>query len=322
MIGAAIAAPWYIRNWIRTGSPVFPFYMNIFGGSTPGWDQQRSIIDQILNSRYGGYPKDLFDYLAVPFRLSLNSQPDFPLYFDGVLGITFLVGVPALLYAAFRKKLDTELKVAAGLSGAFFVAWLFTSEQLRYLLPALPALAVAICAASMALDRRLRALVLATALPGILVIGAWFVEQNPAAVVAGAEPCDAYLERTVDHYKIYETVNSTLPKDARVWLINMRRDTYYLDRDYFSDFRIEHYTLMNLVESSSSVDEMLQRAHQMGITHVLFRADTLLDLRTTPIIDDRRSEAENQRRFAMMRAFLLDGTILKTEGRFVLAQLK
>src|SRR6185503_6084071 len=25
--GVALAAPWYVRNWIRTGSPLFPFYL-------------------------------------------------------------------------------------------------------------------------------------------------------------------------------------------------------------------------------------------------------------------------------------------------------
>jgi hypothetical protein len=315
LLAGLVAAPWYIRNWARTGSPVFPFYMNIFHGSAPGWDQQRSIIDQLLNARYGGYPKDLIDYATVPIRLSLTAQPELPLHFDGVLGISFLFGLPLLLIAAFRKRLNTETSIAAALSGAFFLAWLFTSEQLRYLL------AVAISASAASLDRRLRFILLTTAVPGLLVITSSFLLQNPAGVVLGAESRNAYLERTLDHYSMYETVNSALPPDARVWLINMRRDTYYLDRPYFSDFRIEHYTLMDLVNTSTSAEQMRQRVRQNGITHILFRADTLLDPATSPIVDERKSPAENEKRMAMLRDFLLGGGVIRAQGIFVLAKV-
>lgn len=322
LLAAAIAAPWYVRNWVRTGSPVFPFYMNIFHGSAPGWDEQRSLVDQFLNARYGGYPKGPLDYVAVPFRLSLTAQPEYPLHFDGVLGISFLFGLPLLLIAAYRKRLDAEAIIAAALSGTFFLAWLFTSEQLRYLLPALPALAVAISISAASLDRRFRSILLATVVPGLLVTAAWFLLQNPVAVVAGAESRNAYLERSLDHYPIYETVNSALPPDARVWLINMRRDTYYLDRPYFSDFRIEHYTLMDLVNTSSSAEEMRQRIRQAGITHILFRADTLFNPATTPIVDDRRSPAENAQKLEMLRDVLFGGGIIKTDGNFVLVRTR
>ena len=56
-MAAIIAGPWYVRNWVRTGSPVYPFYINLWGGHAPGWDEQRSLLDQVLNARYGGYPK-------------------------------------------------------------------------------------------------------------------------------------------------------------------------------------------------------------------------------------------------------------------------
>lgn len=322
VVAVCVAAPWYVRNWVRTGSPVFPFYMNIFHGSAPGWDEQRSVIDQFLNARYGGYPKGVLDYAAAPFRLSFSAQPDIPKYFDGVLGISFLVGALLVAAALMRRRLSAEGQIAAGLSGAFFLCWVFTSEQLRYLLPALPAFAVAISVSAYALDRRLRYVLLGSVLPGAIVICAWFLQQNPAAVALGFESRDHYLERSLDHYKMYEVVNSKLPADARLWLINMRRDTYYIERPYFSDFRIEHHTLVELVKSSSSAAEMNQRAREMGMTHLLFTQDTLLDPATTPIIDDRLSPDENSRRLAMAREFLFGDHVVAQEGRFVLTQLR
>ena len=166
-LAAVLAGPWYVRNWVRTGSPVYPFYINLFGGHAPGWDEPRSLLDQVLNSRYGGYPKSALDYVAVPVRASLLAQPEIPRYFDGVLGISFLFGLPFLLirfpFPVPRSPARNWGRTTAGgeqgtgngqrawialiLAGGFFAFWLFSSEQLRYLLPALPAVAVIIVGA-------------------------------------------------------------------------------------------------------------------------------------------------------------------------------
>jgi len=198
------------------------------------------------------------------------------------------------------------------------VFWLFSSEQLRYLLPALPALAVSIVGAVSALERRQHALLLATVVPGSLVIGAWFLQQNPLPVLIGAESRQSYLERRVDHYAFYETANRQLPADARVWLIDMRGDTYYLERPYFFDFRIEHYTLMQLVRSSNSIEELRRRVRERGIAYVLARTDLLLDYATSPIVDDRRPREENLHKLQLLQEFLLGSETLKRDDHFVL----
>ena len=320
-LAAIVAAPWYVRNWVRTGSPVYPFYMNLFGGHAPGWDQSRSVMDQMLNARYGGYPKNAFDYLAVPVRASLAAQPELPRAFDGVLGISFLFGLPLLFLAIRRRQLATTDKIAGALAGGFFLFWLFSSEQLRYLLPALPALALALSAAASTLGRRVRTLLAATAALGLVVIAAWFCRQAPLPVVIGAEPRAAYLERMVDHYSIYAAANRILPADARVWLINVRGDTYYFERAYDYDFRIEDYTLVSLVRTSASLEELQTRVRQAGITHVLARTDVLLDYAVTPVVDETRSAEENDRKFQMLRSFLNEGEILRQDERFALSKI-
>ncbi|HLO97107.1 MAG TPA: hypothetical protein VK171_00815, partial [Fimbriimonas sp.] len=42
LVGAAgaIAAPWYIKNWITVGNPVYPFFYSLFGGKN--WDAYQS----------------------------------------------------------------------------------------------------------------------------------------------------------------------------------------------------------------------------------------------------------------------------------------
>jgi hypothetical protein len=330
VLAGVLASPWYIKTWAQTGSPVFPFYLNIWKGSAPGWDIERSLWFQELNSRYGGYPKTGLDYVAAPVRLSLMGQPDLPAYYDGVLGVAFLFGLPLVVWAWWRAGLDVELRIAAGVSGVLFMFWLFSSQQARYLLPALPAMAVAVAASGALFTDRygqksghvIQYTLVAIALAASLTTCAWFMEQNPLGVVMGGETRRDYLSRRLDYYPYYEQVNTELPAGARVWLINMRRDTYNLERPYFSDYMFEDYTIKKYTDESNTAAELRARARADGITHVLVRHDVLLDYDRSPVVDDRRSREQNIEKMKMLKDFLMDGTkVIRSDRRFMLIEL-
>ncbi len=324
-VGVTIAAPWYIRNWIRTGSPLFPFYLEIWPAQAPGWDVERSRLYGTLFSLYGDVRSPL-DYLWSPLRLAVAAQPDQPAYYDGVLGIVFVFALPLLGWALWRRRLDVELRLALVISAGLFVFWLFSSQQLRYLLPAAPGMAVAIAVAGQGLDRSmgraLRALVLAAAALGLPVVVAWLLTLDPTRVVLGGEPRESFLARRLDYYPYYQVVNHDLPRSAKVWLIDMRRDTYHLDRPSFSDFIFEDYTLTRYVQSAASAEEIRGRVRADGITHLLVRHDILLDYERSPIVDERRSHSENAAKLELMAAFFTRGTrVIKGDEKFWLIEL-
>src|SRR5262245_1712703 len=62
-LGAAglLASPWYIRTWVWTGSPLFPFYSTLWPGEAPGWDAGRARLLDSLISLYGR-TSSLLDY--------------------------------------------------------------------------------------------------------------------------------------------------------------------------------------------------------------------------------------------------------------------
>jgi hypothetical protein len=324
-LGVTLAAPWYVRNWIRTGSPLFPFYLEIWPAQAPGWDLERSRLYETLFSLYGDVRGPL-DYLWSPIRLAVAAQPDQPAFYDGVLGIVFVLALPLLAWALWRRRLDVELRLAVLISAALFVFWLFSSQQLRYLLPAAAGLAVAIAVVGSGLDRGLSrplcGLVVAGAALGLPVVLAWFLALDPARVVLGGEPRDAFLARRLDYYPYYQTVNRDLPPTATVWLIDMRRDTYHLDRSAFSDFIFEDYTLTRYVRTATSVDEIRARVRADGITHLLVRHDILLDYERSPIVDERRPRQENVAKLELMTAFFTQDTrVIKGDRKFWLIEL-
>lgn len=324
-LGVTLASPWYVRNWIRTGSPLFPFYLDVWPAQAPGWDLERSRLYETLFSLYGDIGGPL-DYLWSPIRLAVAAQPDQPAFYDGVLGIAFILALPMLAWALWRRRLDVELRLAVLISAGLFVFWLFSSQQLRYLLPAAAGLAVAIAVAGSGLERGLSrplcGLLVAGAALGLPVVLAWSLALDPARVVLGGESREAFLARRLDYYPYYQVVNHDLPPTALVWLIDMRRDTYHLDRAAFSDFIFEDYTLTRYVRSATSVDEIRARVRADGITHLLVRHDILLDYERSPIVDERRPRQENVAKLELMAAFFTQDTrVIKGDGKFWLIEL-
>jgi hypothetical protein len=171
--------------------------------------------------------------------------------------------------------------------------------------------------------RVLHASLVGMAAAGVLVIAAWFAEQAPLRVVLGGEGRERYLARRLDYYPYYEIVNRQLPPGARVWLINMRRDTYHLERAYFSDYIFEDWTLRQWVRAARDADDIRGRARAAGLTHVLVRHDLLFDYARTPIVDDRRPPGENVARLGLLASFFRDGTrLIRADGKFLLAELR
>jgi hypothetical protein len=324
-LGTALAAPWYLRTWARTGSPVFPFYLDLWPGAARGWDAERSRLYREMLSLYGDAHTPL-DYILTPLRLALAAQPDQPARYDGVLGFALLLGLPVLTWAVVSKRIGPDLRVTALIAGVMFATWLFASQQIRFLLPALPGLAVATIAAAAAVDagfaRLLRWLFTAAAAAGVVVILAWFADLDPVRVALGGETRRDFLARRLDYYPYYELINRDLSPAARVWLIDMRRDTYHLDRPYFSDFVFEDYTLAHYVRSATSAAELRARVRLDGITHLLVRHDVLLDDAHSTIVDDRQSREWNLAKLALMNDFFRKGTrLLRGDGKFWLIEL-
>lgn len=329
ILAGIIASPWYLRTWMETGSPVFPFYMNIWPGTATGWDVERSNLFQTMNAAYGGESKTPLDYLLAPWNLSVYAQPEHAAFFDGVLGVSFLLGLPILVWALWKFEMPVEAKIGAGISAIMFVFWLFSSQQLRYLLPILPVIAIAISIAlTKIFERRSPMYVVSkyaitlSAIGGILVSTAWFLQKTPLRVALGGETRDEYLIRNIDYYPYYKWLNTETPADAKVWLINMRRDSYNLDRPYFSDYLFEDWTLRQMVWESRSVRELKAKTAAMGVNYVLTRHDFLFDYARSPLVDDTKPKAENEAKLKIAREFILDrAATIHSDQRFSLIKV-
>ncbi len=326
VLAGVIASPWYIRTWIATGSPVFPFYMSIWPGKASGWDVERSNLFQGLNSQYGGVDNSKINYLTAPVRMSVAAQPEQPANYDGVLGVAFLIGLPLLIWALWKFDLAVEIKIMSGIAGVMYLFWLFSSEQLRYLLPIAPLLAIAITASAEKIGNGVgevaKCALIAASVCGLLTSFAWFCQTAPLRVVLGGETRDQYLTRNLDYYPYYQAINTDTPTDAKVWLINMRRDTYNIERPVFSDYLFEDWTLRKMLWESSSAQEMRTKTAAMGIKYVLTRHDFLFDYDRSTLVDDKKPRAENEAKLKIAKDFVLDpANTIKADDKFSLIKV-
>lgn len=326
LLAGVIASPWYIRTWVATGSPVFPFYVSILPGKANGWDVERSNLFQGMNSQYGGVDTNKVNYLTAPVRMSVAAQPEQPANYDGVLGVAFLIGLPLLVWALWKFDLAVEIKIMAGIAGIMYFFWLFSSEQLRYILPIAPLLAIAIAASAEKIGNGVskvaQCALIAASVCGLLTSLAWFCQEAPLRVVLGGETRDQYLTRNLDYYPYYQWINTETAPDAKVWLINMRRDTYNIERPIFSDYLFEDWTLRKMVWESSSAQELRTKATAMGINYVLTRHDFLFDYERSTLVDDKKSRTENDAKLKIAREFILDpANTIKADNKFSLIKV-
>lgn len=329
ILAAAIASPWYLRTWFVTGSPVFPFYMSIWKGEAAGWDVERSNLFQAMNSQYGGADKNVVDYLIAPWNLSVGAQPEQPEFFDGIVGVAFLFGLPILVWGLWKFDVPVEAKIGSGVAAIVFLFWLFSSQQLRYLLPILPVLALSIAAtvgaisnSGSGLRRVWRYGFAAAGIAGILVSAAWFLQKAPVRVVLGGETRTAYLARNLDYYPYYQAINSDSATEAKVWLINMRRDTYNIERPVFSDYMFEDWTLRKMVWESRSSQELKAKTAALGIKYMLTRHDFLFDFDRSTLVDDKRPRAENEAKLRIARELILDkANTVRSDEKFSLVKV-
>lgn len=216
-----LVVPWYLKNFIQTGDPAYPFLSTLMGR-----EGFQTLLTNIL-SQYG-YGKGLTDFVAFPFRLTFDGEAFDKGYLLGPLYLSF---IPFLVLLK-DKQVVSMVSFFIVVYGLF---WFLTSQQARFLLPMLPLLA-ACCAASARLlesyDGMVRVAtktVLMVALTFGCVVTLFYNTQF-IPVVFGFESKEMFLTRKTWFYQDIEWMNSNLPENARI--LFLAHEGYYLDRDY------------------------------------------------------------------------------------------
>ena len=225
-IALFFAAVFYARPWAQTGNPFCPFFAGFFGGS-PAELETSACHFAMGDEKYG--IKTLEFFFTAPFLLGF-----YPDIFDGYFGTQFIVillSVAALLIKSVRSggpgfRISALLAVSA-LSYAF---WFFSSQQCRFLIPALIPLFFAAAKLFRGIGKGLKLLILAalsimifTSVPHLGYFAANRVLCWKAAF--GIAPVADYVNTSAgDGYlRAAQAVFDMTPPDAKILLLFEQR---------------------------------------------------------------------------------------------------
>ncbi len=268
-VTAIAGSPFYIKNWLLTGNPLYPFYYGIFGGKDLDQEIARSLEGLY---KYMGMGRELTDYLLLPWNMSFNARMNSS-QFDGMIGPVFLLLLPLLFF--IRKK-GITLKIVIIYCLVSFVFWASSSQDIRYLVPVLPFLTI-LCGVVFTHFKEHKgimtysaAVIVCCAIFNSSLIFSDFKKIRPFPFILGFEDRSAFLNRSLSTYKMYSIASYSLPANANLFLINMRNYTFLCDINCYSDTMFETETLKKILANSSTGKEVQQKLKGRGFTHLMY----------------------------------------------------
>jgi hypothetical protein len=279
-IGAALklpalllAVPWYLKSYLYTGNPVYPFLYEQLGGRE--WNA--ALGRQFYEWQHSmGMGRSLHDYLALPARVVLDGAHGYA-RFDGQVGRYWLVAVPLSLLVALVAKQGRSYLLAAVV---YFVFWALSSQQTRFLIAVLPALAIAAAMTCDALASLPGAKTARVVLHVLFVFGACYAVEP--AFQASVERAVSEARALAEHGpgtraevvpEGYAFINAHTPKNAKVMLLNTNHG-FFLQREYIADSFFEASQMNSVISEAHTQEQLGSTLAELGLTHIyLWRAD-------------------------------------------------
>lgn len=253
------SAYWFLRDWIYTGNPVYPYLGSLFG------NEELSYLTRLYFQTMGP-PKSLGAFLMIPWNITFKPQ-DFD--YHHWIGPFYLSVLPVVGYAAFKiKKARTHL-LFIFLS---LIIWYFTGQEIRYLLPVFPVylivVAMGVCdLANVFSEKRwgtyFAKIVSYLAIVSLLSLTAYHYRYQflPVFRMWSSAEYLPKMERTIP---VADWVNANLPQTAKILSFD-EPHLFYFDREVILDVEFHIRTHYKDQNSSAAMAAVLK---EKGITHI------------------------------------------------------
>ncbi len=307
-IAVAVCAPWYIKNWIVVGNPVYPFFFNVLGGKN--WDAAAAAMYSEEQKTFGyqgitNLGTSIMGLAGNPGHFTNPGQTTGGGFAFVSLGFALLGTGAAGIAKGLANRFDRSIALMIGMQ---LLAWTVLSQQSRYILAlAVPLLALG----ARAIDWKPTKLLIPAA-AGVQLLASLYLyntsiisERLP--VLAGGLTKQEFLEgfQTSDGQPVPGKVatavlNKATKDDPTVKKIALLDEVfgYYLDKPYFWAGP-GHTTEVDWAKMQSAQD-MIENFKRLGITHVYLNNQYVPDLekwnqsltqpRSEPFAEDIRNK--------------------------------
>jgi hypothetical protein len=274
-----IASPWYIKNLIWTGNPIYPF---LFPQNKTDPMQLQLWIDY-MNSF--GVGRTWINYLLLPLDIFIHHEKFGT--FMGRMDIPSPLFLSVFLYPAFRKQQSIKVRLMldafAWVTFGQFLAWSLGVQQNRFLIPLYPGLSILVSSVFLSIlhNNKLRyvgkvtitGLVSGMILATLIFMNIYNNILKPAKVLLASETKQEYLNRIVGDYRGIEYINSQLPSNSKVMFLWDGRG-YYCSKKCVPD--IDQMFLTAAVNNSAKIGDLSRKLMEKGITHLFLSEEDAL----------------------------------------------
>ncbi len=264
-----IASPYYLRNLVLTGWPLFPFHLPWFSLSPElNWDETRArLLLRWLSGHGIGYQVTITDKLLAPILVFVKAKIGDPEAYDGFLGPVFLAVPPLLL---ITRGLVRQVGLLVLFAALYLGYWTATTPQVRFLLPVIPVLAVLLVHGIAGLRSRPLTLIVVLLTALNLAVGIRAVARlGPVGYWSGHESRDSYLTRNVPSYPVHREVSQIVGPGQSVFIVAGYNYAYYLDCSWRADFVFTDYRFALVLEQARTTADIWSFLKSQGSTHLL-----------------------------------------------------
>ena len=252
-----VMSPWYLKNWLWTGNPVYPMF---WGGT--GWGLLKAqVLNDYLHSF--GVGNHWFDYLLIPYNVYVNHDQ---------FSTNFLEIIHPALWLAFAYpflKQPRQQIIPFLYSALYCIIWAVNSQVIRFLLP--PSAFLALLAGDVIL--RLPLLAKKTIIYGLLtsllmvsLVYQALLFQSYSKYFTGQNSIADILKQSVNDFQMTQRIQELLRPDERAQFLWDGRG-YYCDSRCIPDD--EQSTAVQLAINSPPPETLAHGLRTKGITHLM-----------------------------------------------------
>lgn len=259
LVALVISSPWFLKNTLYTGNPIYPVSFKLFGGKK--WNEENS--SRFLQDLHIKKPRQMFSLL---YQVNVSAKI---FGAGGIIGPIFIIFIPFYLLGK-RNKIADALFIVSLLNLCPFLAT--GNIRYSYFSIAIFSLVIAYGIKKME-DFKLLNIAVISVLLIIVILNSFLSFShlnlvNPALkLILGEERKENYLRNFLPHYRGVEFINNNLPSDSVILFLYEAR-TAYIKRNFISATPYDTNILKEMLSNYSNSEEIIKELKKKGITHV------------------------------------------------------
>jgi len=261
LITLIVASPWLIKNIFYTHNPVYPFFYNFFNKFFGHPFGETLNLERFMR-HHQPQNTEIGHILSLLWEISMDKK----------IGPVFILFLPLLILV---RSVQSTIKLFLIYGGMYLLLWaFFTHQDTRFLIPCLPALSIASAYAVESYRGKQLTLFIHLVILFVFLFNlAWLpltiARYELLQVATGVENRDEFLiDSDFYQYSAFHYMNNELPEDARILFIG-ENQTYYCNREVISNSPLDTNIIVEIVNESSSEEDILAKLTSSGITHIL-----------------------------------------------------